>query len=216
MSRLNTSQQQNIARIITECDELTRHPSRAETIVLRTLSLKLTRHSSLDSQQSHWMRQEKGREGRGGKQQERKGGRKEGRKERLLFFKSGEGGVGRSATQLTDRRLSPPNTQYKPRKQKPQFCGEVNLSRRSRAVFFQIVDKFKKTYYPTNASRGESDTSEMKQKTPREVTLYRNQPHAEQHASELRKLAILSRVITENTRKEAKLLRERCGKSHVL
>jgi hypothetical protein len=157
-------------------------------------------------------KQEKGR-----KTDEKEGKREERKEKRLMFFKSGgEGGIGRSATQLTNRRLSPPNIHHKPKKQKPQFCGEVNLSRRSRAVFFQIVDKFKKTYYPTNASRGESDTSEMKQKTPREVTLYRNQPHADQHASQLRRLAILSRVITENTRKEAKLMRERCGKSHIL
>lgn len=48
---------------------------------------------------------------------------------------------------------------YQLRQPKDKFCGDLVVSKKKRPVFRHVVQKYKRSYHPTNASRGNNDTS---------------------------------------------------------
>jgi hypothetical protein len=89
------------------------------------------------------------------------------------------------------------------------FCGSVHISRPNKELFRHVVHKYKRHFHPSNASRGESNTSdEPIIKTPRKIRELRERYHTEENENELRRMVVLNQVINENNRREIRLRRQ--------
>jgi hypothetical protein len=76
------------------------------------------------------------------------------------------------------------------------FCGDVTVNRQIRPVFKSIIKKYKRTFHPSNASRGENNTSDVPYlKTPRRIREMRDRFNSEDNQNEIRRLVVLNQVI---------------------
>lgn len=50
------------------------------------------------------------------------------------------------------------------------FCGSILISRPNRNLFWNVVKKYKRNFHPSNASKGENNTSDVPSlKTPKKI-----------------------------------------------
>ena len=76
------------------------------------------------------------------------------------------------------------------------FCGDVTVNRNVRPVFKNVIKKFKRTFHPSNASRGGNNTSDVPYlKTPRRIRELRERFNSEDNRNEIRRLVVLNQVI---------------------
>jgi hypothetical protein len=62
------------------------------------------------------------------------------------------------------------------------FCGDVAVGRTIRPVFKSVIRKYKRSFHPSNASRGENNTSDDPfMKTPRRIREMRDRLNTEQN-----------------------------------
>lgn len=84
------------------------------------------------------------------------------------------------------------------------------ISRPNRNLFWNVVKKYKRNFHPSNASKGESNTSDVPSlKTPRRIREMKERYKREKEETEMKRMAVLSRVINENNRRAVKQRREK-------
>jgi hypothetical protein len=90
------------------------------------------------------------------------------------------------------------------------FARHVNLTPQNRLPFRKIMEKYRRNFHPSNASRGLNNTSDVvTPKTPRRLRELRAGCSNREGDGELKRMAILSQVISENNRKEMKLRKDK-------
>lgn len=57
--------------------------------------------------------------------------------------------------------------EVKPKKILDNFCGDVFVEKGQRPVFKHVVQKYKRNYHPSNASRGSYDASNLRSRPVR-------------------------------------------------